>query len=125
MFPDNLRMGLDRLAAGGGFNLSVIPDDEALPSDFFTLSGPELEELPSNTIRGLFLLWSLLQIKIEKQNRLKKKTDISLVVGRVYILVGAQEKPLQRADMRELICQYWFGCLLYSMFKWSLQVRKY
>lgn len=60
MFPDNLRMGLDRFAAGGGFNLSMIPDDAEVPSGFFTLSGPEFEVLPSNTIKGLFLLWSLL-----------------------------------------------------------------
>ncbi len=41
VFPDSLRMGLDRFAAGGGFNLSVIPVDMVLPSDFFTFSGPE------------------------------------------------------------------------------------
>lgn len=40
MFPDNLRMGLDRFAAGGGFKRSVIPDDAVVPSGFFTFSGP-------------------------------------------------------------------------------------
>lgn len=62
LLPDSLRIGLDRFAAGGGFNLSVIPADAVVPSGFFTFSGPELEELPSNTIRGLFLLWSLLEL---------------------------------------------------------------
>lgn len=64
VLPDSLRMGLDRFAAGGGFNRSVIPVDS---SGFFTFSGPELEELPSNTIRGLFLLWSLVELKMTKQ----------------------------------------------------------
>lgn len=41
VFPDSLRMGLDRLLAGGGFNLSVIPVDAVAPSGFFTFSGPE------------------------------------------------------------------------------------
>lgn len=67
VFPESLRTGLGRFAAGGGFNLSVIPDDTAVPSGFFTFSGPEWEELPSNTIRGLFLLWSLLELEITKQ----------------------------------------------------------
>lgn len=67
VFPDSLRMGLDRFAAGGGFNLSVIPDETVVPSGFFTFGGPEGEELPSNTIRGLFLLWSLLELEITKQ----------------------------------------------------------
>lgn len=57
MLPESLRMGLDRFAAGGGFNLSVIPVDVVLrPSGLFTFSGPECEELPSKTIRGRFLL---------------------------------------------------------------------
>lgn len=60
---ESFRMGLVRLAAGGGFNRSATPDDAA-PSDFFTFTGPELEELPSNTIRGLFLLWSFLELWI-------------------------------------------------------------
>ena len=41
VFPDILRTGLDRFAAGGGFNLSVAPGDTAVPSGFFTFSGPE------------------------------------------------------------------------------------
>lgn len=41
VFPDSLRMGLDRFAAGGGFNLSVIPVDILGPSGFFTFIGPE------------------------------------------------------------------------------------
>lgn len=57
MLPESLRMGLDRFAAGGGFNLSVIPVNAVLrPSGLFTFSGPECEELPSKTIRGRFLL---------------------------------------------------------------------
>lgn len=63
VFPDSLRMGLDMFAAGGGFNLSVTPVDMVVPSGFLTFSGPEWEELPSNTIRGLFLLWSLLELE--------------------------------------------------------------
>lgn len=58
VLPDSLRMGLDISAAGGGFNLSVTPDGVVVPSGFFTFSCPVWEELPSNTIRGLFLLWS-------------------------------------------------------------------
>lgn len=54
--PESLRMGLETFVVGGGFNLSVIPFDAILPSGFFTFNGPECEELPSNTIRGLFLL---------------------------------------------------------------------
>lgn len=38
VLPDSLRIGLDKFAAGGGFNRSVIPVD---PSGFFTFSGPE------------------------------------------------------------------------------------
>lgn len=41
VFAASLRMGLDRFAAGGGFNLSVIPVDTLVPSGFFTFSGPE------------------------------------------------------------------------------------
>lgn len=41
VFPESLRMGLGRFAAGGGFNLSVIPVDAVVPSGFFTFSGPE------------------------------------------------------------------------------------
>lgn len=41
VLPDSLRMGLDRFAAGRGFNRSVIPVDTLAPSGFFTLSGPE------------------------------------------------------------------------------------
>lgn len=68
MLPDSLRMGLDRFAAGGGFNLSVIPVNAALlPSGFLTFSVPEWDEVPSNTIRGLFLLWSLLELEKTKQ----------------------------------------------------------
>lgn len=39
VFPDILRTGLYRFTAGGGFNLS--PGDTAVPSGFFTFSGPE------------------------------------------------------------------------------------
>lgn len=39
--PDSLRMGLERLAAGGGFNLSVTPVNVMLPSGLFTFSGPD------------------------------------------------------------------------------------
>lgn len=41
VFPDSLRMGFERFAAGGGFNLSVIPVDRLVPSGFFTFSRPE------------------------------------------------------------------------------------
>lgn len=41
VFAVNLRMGLDRFATGGGFNLSVIPVDMVVPSGFFTFIGPE------------------------------------------------------------------------------------
>ena len=41
LLPDSLRMGLDRLAAGGGFNRSVIPVDAAVPSGFFTFRAQE------------------------------------------------------------------------------------
>lgn len=40
---ESLRMGLDRFAAGGGFNLSVSPVD----SGFFTFRRAAKEELPS------------------------------------------------------------------------------
>lgn len=38
--PDNLRMGLDRFAAGGGFSLSVTPVDMLVPPGFFNFTGP-------------------------------------------------------------------------------------
>lgn len=69
VFPDSLRMGLDKLAAGGGFNRSATPADAPAPSGFLTLSGAEGEEVPSNTISGLFLLWSLLELETDKQPR--------------------------------------------------------
>lgn len=50
---------------GGGFSLSVTPDTVAT-SGFFNLMGPMLEELPSNTIKGLFLLWSLMELQINQ-----------------------------------------------------------
>lgn len=65
VFPDSLRIGLGRFAAGGGFNLSVTPVDTVVPSVFFTFIGPECEELPSKTIRGLFRSWLLLELKIQ------------------------------------------------------------
>lgn len=42
VLPDSLRMGLDRFAAGGGFNLSVIPVEGVvlLSSGFLTFSPP-------------------------------------------------------------------------------------
>lgn len=55
----NLRMGLVMFAVGGGFSLSVLADDRLLPSGLFTFRGPLFDELPSNTINGLFLLESL------------------------------------------------------------------
>lgn len=55
----SLRTGLAMFAVGGGFSLSVLPDDRLLPSGLFTFRGP-LFELPSNTINGLFLFASLL-----------------------------------------------------------------
>lgn len=67
MFPDSLQTGLNRFEAGGGFNRSMVPVDKEVPSVFFTFSGPECEELPSNTIGGLFLLWSFLELKTNKQ----------------------------------------------------------
>jgi len=39
--PDSLRMGLDRFAAGGGFNLSATAVEAVVPSGFFTFGGPE------------------------------------------------------------------------------------
>lgn len=65
VFPDSFLMGNGRFAAGGGFNLSVVPVDKVVSAGFFTFSGPE--ELPSNTIRGLFLLWLLPELNINKQ----------------------------------------------------------
>lgn len=41
VFPDSLRTGQSRFAAGGGFNLSVIPVDKVVPSGFLTFRGPE------------------------------------------------------------------------------------
>lgn len=41
MIPDSLRMGLDRIAEGGGFNLSVTPVDMLLPPGFFNFTVPE------------------------------------------------------------------------------------
>lgn len=71
VIPDSLRIGLDRIAEGGGFNLSVTPVDMLVPPGFFNFTVPEWEELPSNMIKGLFLLWSLLEIKnMKRQNSL-------------------------------------------------------
>lgn len=57
----SLHMGLARFAVGGGFNLSVAPaDGNVLPSGLFTFMELLFDELPSNTIRGRFLLVSLL-----------------------------------------------------------------
>lgn len=39
--PDSFGAGLHRFAAGGGFNLSVIPVDKVVRSGFFTFTGPE------------------------------------------------------------------------------------
>lgn len=39
--PDSLLMGLDRVAAGGGFNLSVTPVDMFVSPGFFNFTGPE------------------------------------------------------------------------------------
>lgn len=50
VLPDSRRMGLEKLAGGGGFNLSVDPVDEVVlegPSGFFTFNMPAWEELPS------------------------------------------------------------------------------
>lgn len=60
VFADSLPMELARFAAGGGFNLSVALADTGFPSDLFTFGEPLFDELPSNAIRGLFLLGSLL-----------------------------------------------------------------
>lgn len=62
VFADSLPMELARFAAGGGFNLSVALADTGFPSDLFTFGEPLFDELPSNAIRGLFLLGSLLDI---------------------------------------------------------------
>lgn len=39
--PESLRIGLERFAAGGGFNLSVTPAESFVPPGFFTFSGPD------------------------------------------------------------------------------------
>lgn len=67
VWHDSLRIGLGTFAAGGGFKRSAIPFDTVVPPGFFNLSEPEWEELPSNTIRGRFLLWSLLELDLKKQ----------------------------------------------------------
>lgn len=60
--PESLRMGLVRLILeGGGFKRSATADDEK-SSGFFSLTLPVLEELPSNTISGLFLPLSVLEL---------------------------------------------------------------
>lgn len=60
--PESLRMGFVRLTLEtGGLSLSVVTgaDEE---SGFFSLTQPVLVELPSNTINGLFLLLSVLEL---------------------------------------------------------------
>lgn len=56
----SLRTGLAMFVFGGGFSLSVPPEDRLPPSGLFTLRGPLFDEVPSNTINGLFLLGSIL-----------------------------------------------------------------
>lgn len=57
--PESLRMGLDRFIDGGGFRRSVTPGEDTV-SGFFILTLPV--ELPSNTISGLFLPVSLVEL---------------------------------------------------------------
>lgn len=61
--PESLRMGFVRLMLEtGGFSRSVVTG-AAEGSGFFSLTPPMLAELPSNTISGLFLPPSLLELK--------------------------------------------------------------
>lgn len=60
--PDSLRMGLVRLMLeGGGFKRSVTAGPGESPA-LFSLTLAVLEELPSNTIRGLFLPLSVAEL---------------------------------------------------------------
>lgn len=66
--PVSLRMGFVRLMLEtGGFILSVATG-AAEVSAFFSFTPPVLVELPSNTINGLFLPLSVLELKQNSYN---------------------------------------------------------
>lgn len=104
-------MGLERFAAGGGFNLSLLPIDTILPSGFFTFSGPEWEEFPSYTIRGLFLLWSLLELK-NHMNQFLKCINLILTLQATVFFCFATFTPG--------LCLYVFSRYWYIVHGWKL-----
>lgn len=59
----SLRTGLEKVPQGGGLSRST----PAGGSGFFSLMVPVLVELPSNTISGLFRVFSLLELQRENE----------------------------------------------------------
>lgn len=61
--PESLRMGFVRLILETGGFIRSVATGAAEVSGFFSFTLPVLVELPSNTINGLFLPLSVLELK--------------------------------------------------------------